>query len=106
MFWTTEMWLLDGFCVSPKIPRSAEINPTKSLNHFRFSIDNKAKINPTGKMRYFRSSNRYFMSFLDFDFELFRRISMYIIKIIERMKNVNRFKNSYSNGNGAFFSEF
>lgn len=99
--------------MSPRIPRDAETNPTKSLNHFRFrtgnkafKTGNKAEINPTGKKIYLKSSNRYFVSFLDFDFELFWRISMYIIKIIERMESVNLFKNSYSSGNGAFFSGF
>lgn len=63
-------------------------------------------MNPAGKVRYFKSLSRYSIKFSDFDFELFQRISIYIIKITERMENVNMFKNSYSNGNGAFFSEF
>ena len=89
----------------PKIPRIPETNPEKSLNHFRSSADNSAKINPVGRIRYFRSSSRYSMSFLDFNFELFLRISIYIIKNTIRMESINMFKKSYLSGIGVFFSK-
>ena len=45
------------------------------------------------------------MSFLDYNFEVFLRVSIYIIKNTIRMESINMFKKSYLSGSGVFFSK-